>query len=237
MGRKYLAFDIETAAEVPGPDFNWQLHRPLGITCAAALPSDSGEPIVWYGKEADGSHAKRMSSAEARQLVERLSAMVDGGATLLTWNGLGFDFDVLAEEADAFEQCKELALNHVDLMFHVYCERGFPVALDKAAHALGIPGKPSGMSGLLVPQLWAQGRFKEVTDYVAQDVRIALQVAQRCEEKGSFAWTTRKGTSGLMPLSRGWLTVREALELPEPDTSWMSNPLPRQNFTGWLDRK
>jgi len=37
-----------------------------------------------------------------------------------------------------------------------------------------------------------------------------------------------------MPLGGGWLTVREALELPEPDTSGMSDPLPKNNFTDWL---
>ena len=36
MGRNYLAFDIETAKDVPGPDFNWKRHRPLGITCIAS---------------------------------------------------------------------------------------------------------------------------------------------------------------------------------------------------------
>ena len=237
MVRKYVAFDIETAAEIPGPEFNWHDHRPLGITCAAALPSDANDPIIWQGKSRDGKPAKRMSRAETHDMVERLGEMARAGYTLLTWNGLGFDFDVLAEEADALEPCKDLALNHVDMMFHVFCDRGFPVALDKAAHALGIPGKPAGMSGFLAPQLWAQGRFQEVLDYVAQDVRIALQVAQMCEQKGSFAWTTRRGTSGLMPLGRGWLSVREALELPEPDTSWMSDPLLREHFTDWLNKK
>ncbi|NIO06801.1 MAG: hypothetical protein GTO40_01985, partial [Deltaproteobacteria bacterium] len=153
-----------------------------------------------------------------------------------TWNGLGFDFDVLAEEADASEVCIDLALEHVDMMFHIFCDRGFPVALDKAAQALGIPGKPPGMSGLLAPQLWAEGKFQEVIDYVAQDVRIALQVAELCEQRGSFTWMTRRGTTGLMPLGKGWLTVSQALELPEPDTTWMSDPLPRSNFTEWLGR-
>ncbi len=32
-----LAFDIETAKEVPGVDFDWRPHRPLGIACAAYL--------------------------------------------------------------------------------------------------------------------------------------------------------------------------------------------------------
>lgn len=36
MTRKYLAFDIETAKDIPEADFNWRPSRPLGISCAAA---------------------------------------------------------------------------------------------------------------------------------------------------------------------------------------------------------
>lgn len=234
MARKYLAFDIETAKDVPGTDFNWRPHRPLGISCAATLRSDAEGPTVWHGKEPDGSPAGKMSRDEVRTLVTHLVKWASDGYTVLTWNGLGFDFDVLAEESSALEECKELAMNHVDMMFHVFCDRGFPVALDKAAQALRIPGKPAGMSGMLAPQLWAQGRHQEVIDYVAQDVRIALQVAQICEKKGSFKWMTRKGSLSSMDLSRGWLTVGEALRLPEPDTSWMNDPIPRRQFTGWM---
>src|SRR5882724_10843572 len=52
MNRKYLAFDIETAADIPGPDFNWRPHRPIGITCAAIVASDALQPVVWHGKSA-----------------------------------------------------------------------------------------------------------------------------------------------------------------------------------------
>lgn len=234
MTRKYLAFDIETATDVPGDDFNWRSHRPLGITCAAALPYDAGEPTVWHAQGADGSPAERMTREEAQRVVECLGQWVADGYTVLTWNGLGFDFDILAEESGAFETCKDLALNHVDMMFHVLCDRGFPVALDKAAQAMGIKGKPAGISGQLAPRLWIQGRYQEVIDYVAQDVRIALQIANACETTRSFKWSTRRGTTGFMPLESGWLSVRDAMQLPEPDTSWMSNPLTRQNFTSWL---
>ena len=46
MARRYLAFDIETAKDVPGEDFNWRPHRPLGISCAATLASPSSEVCV-----------------------------------------------------------------------------------------------------------------------------------------------------------------------------------------------
>jgi hypothetical protein len=39
-----------------------------------------------------------------------------------------------------------------------------------------------------------------------------------------------------MPLPRGWLTVREAMRLPLPDTSWMPRPISRRRFTGWLNK-
>ncbi|MCI0493220.1 MAG: ribonuclease H-like domain-containing protein [Planctomycetes bacterium] len=235
MPRKYLAFDLETSKDVPGEDFNWKPHRPLGISCAAAFPVDAKKPILWHGKNANGDPTERMSKAEARRLVQELLRYVANGYTVLTWNGLGFDFDILAEESATRDECKELALNHVDMMFHVFCDRGFPVALDKAAQALAIPGKPPGMSGLLAPQLWAQGRYRDVLDYVAQDVRIALQVALKCEERRRFEWITRKGTTSSINLARGWLIVREAFRLPEPDTSWMDSPIPRRDFTQWLD--
>ena len=148
MTRRYLAFDIETAKDVPGDDFNWRAHRPLGISCAAVLRCDAKEPMLWCGKKDDGTPAGRMSRDEARELVGELARLTTEGYTLLTWNGLGFDLDVLAEESGCRSECKELALDHVDMMFHVFCDRGFPVGLDKAAQGLGIPGKPEGMSGL-----------------------------------------------------------------------------------------
>ena len=129
--------------------------------------------------------------------------------------------------------CRELALDHVDMMFHVLCARGHPVALDKAAQGHGIAGKPAGMSGFRAPQMWADGCFQEVLDYVANDVRITLEVAAKSEEKQIFRWLTSKGSVSTLPLSGGWLTVNAALKLPEPDTSWMSSPIPRSRFTAW----
>lgn len=236
MARKYLAFDIETAKDIPGEDFHWEPHRPLGICCAAALSSGSTDPIIWHGKNADGSAAGKMSQTEVRAMVKSLAEWMDQGFTLLTWNGLGFDLDIVAEEADDLEACRSLAMGHVDMMFHIFCDRGFPVALDKAAQGLRIPGKPAGMTGYLAPKLWADGRHREVIEYVSQDVRLALQIAEICETQQAFRWTTRRGTVSSMDLHAGWLTVAEALNLPSPDTSWMSDPIPRQRFTKWLQQ-
>lgn len=231
----FLAFDIETAAVLSDLQFqDWKRHRPLGITCLAAHASDAASPIIWDARQSGDGTFERMTSAQVIEFIEYLLQMSKQGYTLLTWNGLGFDWDILAEESNSLGTCRELATSHVDMMFHVFCERGHPVSLEKAAQGHGIRGKPPGMAGFLAPQKWAQGHHQEVIDYVAQDVRITLEVAKKSDEQRSFRWITSKGAVSSMALPKGWLNVRSALELPEPDTSWMSSPIPRARFTDWL---
>jgi hypothetical protein len=68
-------------------------------------------------------------------------------------NGVGFDFDVLAEEAQMLAECCVFALAHVDMMFHVLCRLGYGVGLDAAARGTGLAGKSEGMKGADAPVL------------------------------------------------------------------------------------
>ena len=70
---------------------------------------------------------------------------------------MGFDLDILAEESGMTEQCQQMALNHVDMMFHFYATLGYPWGLDKAAQGMGTPGKPEGMNGALANEMWNNG--------------------------------------------------------------------------------
>jgi hypothetical protein len=233
MARKYLAFDIEVATEFPIEAADWSPYRPLGISCAATVPSD-GPPRTWHGVDARGLPADRMSRREAAAMVEHLASMAGQGYTVLTWNGLGFDFDVLAEESGMAAACRELAAGHVDMMFHAFCQLGHPVGLDAAAKAMRLPGKPEGLAGRMMPGLWAEGKREEVLQYVVQDARTTLDLAVACQRQGRLRWISRRGAPKEMPLPSGWLEVSEARKLPEPDTSWMNNPIPRSRFTAWL---
>ncbi len=235
MDRKYLAFDIETAKDIPGSDFNWKPHRPLGITCIASQSTDSAESRIWFTLDESGTPAPQMSRTDVTRFIQFLVDSVSAGYVLLSWNGLGFDLDVLAEESGLIEDCRKLAKAHVDMMFHIVCAKGFPVALKNAAAGLGVPGKLAGVEGIAAPALWAAGKFDLVKEYVSQDVRTTLAVALAAEQRKSFAWTTRKGTIGEMPLRTGWLPVERALKLPLPDLSWMPSPPSRSDFTNWLD--
>jgi hypothetical protein len=231
--RKYLAFDIEITKPLPEGTEDWKSVRPLGISCAATL-SDDGTKTVFHGINPSGDIADQMNQGEAALLVDHLAAAVDSGHTILTWNGLGFDFDILAEESGRWDSCKELAWDHMDMMFHIFCLKGYPLGLETAAKGMGLPGKTPGMSGDKAPIYWSQGRREEVLEYVAQDVETTLLLAQVVEERHQLRWTSRSGKQQIMPVHAGWLTVRQALDLPEPDNSWMNNPWPRSKFTGWL---
>ena len=216
--RRYLALDLETAKALEDMS-DWHSHRPLGISCAASLAADADQPTLWHGGD-------RLTCQEAAALVHYLEDQVGQGVTLLTWNGLGFDLDILAEEAQMLQPCRSLALAHVDMMFDIFCRLGHGVGLDAAAKGMGITGKLEGMKGADAPVLWAEGRREEVLKYVAQDVRTTMELAQICESCGELRWVARSGRMRSMALGEGWLTVREALELPLPDTSWMSAALP-----------
>lgn len=233
--KKYLAFDIETAKVLPEKVRNLLAHRPLGICCIGTWASDEDEPRPFYSGH-EKNPASRMSREDVSGVVDFLMDKAKNGYAILTWNGLGFDFDVLAEESGRPDDCRQLASQHVDAMFHVFCSKGFPVSLHAAAQAIG-EGKSEKVKGARVPLLWKEGKYEEVLGYVRKDCRLILDVVLTGDENKRFAWQTRKGTTASLDLPEGWLTVQEAAKLPLPDTSWMDDPWPRSKFTEWLERK
>jgi hypothetical protein len=103
MTHKFLAFDIETATDVPGDDSNWRPFRPLGISCAARFSTEDESPKVWHGGQGASTPTSKMQRQEAANLVDYLVTMAGSGFSIVTWNGLAFDFDVLAEESESSE--------------------------------------------------------------------------------------------------------------------------------------
>lgn len=246
---KYVAFDLEITQEIPEDAEDWSLYRPYGISCAATL-TDEGDGLrqmrVWHGDEQkDGLLASQMSFVDCARLGTYLVIMQEKGYRIVTVNGLGFDFDVLAEECQddsAAEVCRRLALGHTDIGFAMLCQMGFMVGLNAMAQGLGVAGKTGGMSGALAPVMWAESRESQekVLEYVQQDVQATADVYDALLARRRMYWITRRGTRSKRPwcpkFSDGHiLSVRESLELPEPDTGWMSDPWPRSKFCGWTE--
>ena len=224
----YVGWDIEIAKDLPD-DAEWQDYAPLGITCGAI---SRGKKVAGVWRSDDNGP---MSRGQCRDMVGTLYDLTAKGYLITTWNGLSFDFQVLAMESEMYKQCAELAIMHVDMMFHVVCAKGFGVSLDSVANAMDVEGKTDGMSGALAPILWRNGDYNRVLGYVAQDARSTALVAKACEDNNRMNWITRKGKKSYINLTNGWLRVRDANKLPVPDTSWMDDDSiwDRDRFLGW----
>ncbi len=232
---RYIAFDLETSKLFDGDFSRWREHRPLGIICAATRASGE-EARVWFSRTQENDYAGQMTRDDLHSLIDYLEKAAAGGSQIVTWNGLAFDFDILAEESGEWERCKELAVNHIDMMFDIFCRIGYPIGLEKAAAGFGLGGKYGGMHADQAPLLWKQGRYEEVLKYVAQDVNLTLDVALEADNAHKVSWTSMRGRYQEVPLPEGWLKVSEAARLPQPDVSWMSRPIPRQDFYRWMKK-
>ncbi len=235
---KLASFDIEIASVVPESVEDWSKVPGLGIGCAAIALSGSNEVQVWEGKP-------RFEKQKSVDLVNRLTELRDQGYMLITWNGCSFDFRVLAEESGSIQRCGQLALNHVDLMVMVTFTKGWYLSLQAALEGAGLSGKLRSvqlsdgsqiydMEGSKAPELWAAGEHEAVLAYLKEDVAQLLELAQSVERRGRISWTSRSGNPQQINFSK-LLTVTECLSIPEPDTSWMSDPPTREQFVDWTN--
>ncbi|MBC8447239.1 MAG: hypothetical protein H8D78_05770, partial [Chloroflexi bacterium] len=176
-------------------------------------------------RQAGGGYAPGMDAWEAWELADWLGQRQAAGVPIVTWNGL-FDFHVWGVESGNVEMCARLAGEQVDLMFAFLAVKGFPLSLAKAAAACGShKGAGDIASGADAPRLWAEGRHREVLDYLTQDVRATADVANHLLAHGGFTWTSNSGRPNLFELPHevrtgglAALTVDQVSRWPLPDT-------------------
>lgn len=235
---KLAAFDLEIAKEFASGG-RWQDAAPLGVTCAMVELSDGAEAICWKG-------VPQLSPEECRQVVKELAGLAADGYTIVTWNGCGFDFPVLAQESAALSDCARLAMNHVDLMLIVTFTKGWYLSLEAALKGAGLGGKLKvvklndgttidNMAGEQAPRLWARGEHEAVLAYLRRDVLQLLDLTRVVQDRRAIRWTSRSGSPASVAVPR-LLTVSECLAIPEPDTSWMTKKPPaRKEFLEWME--
>jgi hypothetical protein len=223
---KLAVFDLEIVKTVTGVD-DWFDVAPLGISCLAVALSDSPDAIVWYGDNELGIEG-------SRAVVAGLIQLVNDGYTIAGFNSLGFDFRVLAIESGMFTECKALAFNHIDLFFHLFCLLGYAPGLDRLAEGMDTTRKTKGMDGAKAPEMWRNGQRQAVLDYCVQDTRATLELLLAIADKKQARWTSKSSRPVIVGVD-GLLTTGQAMELPQPDTSWMDNAWQRSKFSGWID--
>lgn len=232
---KYAAFDLEIATDLPEGD-DWHSARPLGITCAGV--ATESDVRTFPGAIRLGEYNPQMSQTECASLVCHLATQhVVHGRKVVSWNGLGFDFDVLLEESHCPAILARLVPDHVDIAFAMLCDKGFMCGLNAAATGMKVGEKMEGVHGKDAPSMWKKGREQQdiVLEYVGQDARITGLVYEAVTELGYLEWIAKSGRPNKWKIPRSGIpTVREAIGRPLPNTSWMTNPWPREKFSKWL---
>ena len=235
--RKYLAFCLTTIKEIPSGE-SWRDHRPLGIACAAAYTPDYDHPITWKSLTPSGYIDHSMTQEDIRKIVRNLESFVQEGYTILTWNGMASAFDILAEESGLPEECKNLALNHVDMAFHLHAQMGHSPDPASAVDAMNTKYMSPNLtqSGATATRTWSLRAHRDTMEFITKDTQALLDLAVTAELAGHIKWNAHSGKPGIMELPDGWLQAVTAMELPAPNASRMDNLVPRSELTGWLNR-
>jgi len=238
MSAPFVAFDLEIATIFLEDNPTLDPEVGLGISCAATLTSE-GELLTWHNAEMGA----RMTPEEVCALVYHLKDCRAKGLQIVTWNGLKFDFHVLAVESGLREICARMAWTHVDLMFAVHCIKGYPLSLDAASKACGSQKGVEGLThGRYAPYYWERGQYQLALDYVSQDTRATAAVADTVQNRWGFIWLSQRGnpTRFFVPEElrpeKGFvgLTPEHCIEWVLPDQHWMDAPLSRDHFYKWL---
>ena len=187
-----------------------------------------------------------MSKETAKRLVIEMMDNYNNGIIPLTHNGLRFDFCLLGLYSGMIEECGILALNHIDTMFIVTCNKGYFIALDTLLSGMGIESKLhkvilndgslcEDFGGKLAPEFWKKGEFNAVRSYLAVDVSSPMKLAQKIEQQGKIFWFSKAGNP--QQIYTKLIPVKECLKLEKPDTHWMNNPPLRENFYSWIPKE
>lgn len=243
LPKKFISFDIETdklpddmntfrsgADPIPG----------LQIVCAGTTKVIEGHQNtqLWWGEGyrggSTGEHLRRMTKEGATAIVDFLYHNFQLGHRIVTVNGAGFDFPILAYQSGEHAKCREMALNHTDLCFIVVAKKAHRLGLDAIAKGYGHSGKTEGMDGALAAELWEAGEYKRVLNYQADDAVLTFDCAISLAQSGEIRWNSKTGKPNLIDV-HGFPTVLECLQWPDPEIpKWMTTPTRKEDAIKWL---
>jgi 3'-5' exonuclease len=201
-----LVFDIEAVPDVQAfaraehleahPD--WSVRKQMGekvarqlfqrIVCIGSLRAVRREG-AWHVEAVEAPHAGEASEGE---LIERFARRLDGAPLLVSFNGHTFDLPVLRyrammnkvsvaglEARRYFDRAASDSIDLCDLLSGQ--ERHARASLDELSRVLGLAGKPQGMDGAAVEEMFRAGRHAEISAYCRSDVLNTYRIWLRYE--------------------------------------------------------
>ena len=230
--RKMATLEIKTDHYHETPEA-WAARPPVNVACAVVALNDCSQPLVHVNRNTAGVIQDHLSREQVSDVLKHLAHLRSRGYNLVSWNGTAFDLQTMADITERYDQCAELALNHYDIMFQIFCNVGWPVSLAATAKGMGICH--SSMTGPELNAAWQDpGARNLVVDQAIANATVCLDIAHTARREDRLRWHSHKGNRFTLRLTAGLLTVSQSMQLPPPDTSWMTETLERRHFVKWL---
>jgi len=167
---------VEVAREVLGEKFpKLPFHQ---IVCIGAVVAEKVDGVWWVSAIGAQHTGERSEKELIAAFVEKIATLKP---RLVTFNGASFDLPVLRYRAMLHRICapgltgrpyfKRYTDDATDLcdVLSSFDSRS-KMKLNDLCRALNLPGKPDGIDGSQVEQLFAEGRTGQVADYCECDV-------------------------------------------------------------------
>ena len=170
-----------------GDDFPKLIYH--SIVCIGALVAtrtDKGYQVRAIGASHVGQRTERELIESFAQTIERLTPR------MVTFNGASFDLPVLRYRAmihgisapglDDRSYFHRYTDDNVDLCDVLSSfSHGGKAKLDELSRIMGLPGKPDGIDGSRVEEVFNAGRIQEIADYCQSDVLNTYRLWLRLE--------------------------------------------------------
>ena len=212
------AFSVEISNDIPLHTKDWNEYRPFKFLCGS----------IKFSNEDVGYRTFQT----AQSMLDYLLLFCD--SNMYSWNGLGFGFAVLADSVNRPFLCSQFAKNHTDMMFDFFCRHGYPISLMSVAKGFGFDKEVEAIifRNNNVADWAKRGQNDLIEELSRMKADLILRVVEKAEDSGGLVWINGRGERAMETIDH-FHPVHEAILLPEPDVSWMSDPMSRESFTKW----
>jgi hypothetical protein len=203
---------------------------PFGIGLITMTTLVNPTPVAWYQPALEGEPHWPLPLNMVNVFIDKLIIMQQAGYKLFTWNGTGFDYQLLARLTGRYTECRYLCEQSYDLCFQAGCMQGYPVGLGAVAKGFGLAEKE--LLGASAPLLWVTDEWEKVVEYGKMDAVRTRDVTLAVMKHRGICWITRRGGQSFLPIHK-ILTVSQCLNLIRKYPEWIDHPFDPEETVKW----
>lgn len=207
------------------------------LTCIVAIKVNDGLKTVCTYSAGAG---QPLDVASACAFIDELwKAYTEHQATIVSFNGIGFDFrklhTLLHNKPVYTEKIELLALASCDIMLDFATEHGYFASMQSFAQGCGLDGKTQ--TGAWAAENWKK-HPEAVLAYCQADVEVLLELWQyRCDQKRLFRCTKAGKRVLWVPQAATFRPAHVCITTFQKEPvvpSWMSEPPKIDALWNWL---